>query len=106
MTAEHPPEGLRLDEPLADGMVLISTGLGTGHTYHTDTDCEQVRRINRGRRVKRIALEPIYEPCGCCETDGEIGGDGHSHVDACPRCGEDIKQLATHLPACDGGGEA
>lgn len=39
MTAENPRKGLNLDEPLAEGEVLIATGLGTSSVYHTDRDC-------------------------------------------------------------------
>jgi len=104
MTAEHPPSGLRLDEPLDDGMVLISTGLGTGRIYHVDTDCDQAQRIERGRRAQRVALEPLYRPCACCGDGDADEGDGHADLGTCPRCGVPIKQLSTHLPVCDGGG--
>jgi len=103
MTAEHPPKGLNLDEPLADGEVLIATGLGNSNVYHTDRDCHSVQQIDRGRRTSREGLYPIYEECEYCADarDPECTA-GVSTISECPRCGDDVTKLGVHLRHCDG----
>jgi hypothetical protein len=108
MSRHRAADGLRLDEPLAEGEVLVPTGNGTSRTYHTDRDCQQVKMIAVGRRAPRDAVEPLYDQCSYCAADDRetVTGSGEAGVDDCPRCGEEITQLSTHLPKCDGGGSA
>jgi hypothetical protein len=102
MTAENPPKGLNLDEPLAEGEVLVATGLGTSNVYHTDRDCHSVQQIDRGRRTSREGLYPIYEECEYCagNRDSEATA-GVSTISECPRCGGEVTKLGVHLRHCD-----
>lgn len=103
MTAEHPPKGLDLEEPLAEGEVLVATGLGTSAVYHTDRDCHSVQQIDRGRRASRESLYPIYEECEYCADDRDSAcAPGVSTISECPQCGDEITKLGVHLRHCDG----
>jgi hypothetical protein len=103
MTAENPPKGIDLDEPLADGEVIVARGLANGTVYHTDRDCHSVKQMSRGRRTSREGLYPIYDECVYCagERDSEDVA-GVSNISECPRCGGDVTKLGVHLRHCDG----
>jgi len=96
MTAEHPPSGLRRDEPL-DDEVIISSVHDTENIYHTDLDCHNLDQIERPRRQPKAALVPSYQECQRC---------GDREKTRCPKCGEPFVKLPMHMPACDGGESA
>lgn len=101
MTGEIPADGLRLDEPLDDGEVLLSTGPARDSVFHVSRDCPQLERVRSGRRAQRTVLTPLYRECKTCGEDDGKTGNGHAAVDECPRCGETIPQLSTHLQYCE-----
>jgi hypothetical protein len=98
MTAENPPKGVDLSEPLADGEVIIAVDLGTRSIYHSDRDCGRVEQIEQGRRTSRDSLYPMYRECVCCAGGRDATSTGDTSE--CPWCGEETVKLGTHLRHC------
>lgn len=79
---------------------VIVTRQADRTTYHTDRDCQYIRNST----VREVEKQVLHDDMRICkECAGAQSRGAPAATTECPLCGEEIRELSSHLPKCPSG---